>query len=94
MPTKVPGVIGPEFSPTGTRSAPCTSLVSTLPLRVSWVSDATPLPSSMAFGTSSVMLISSDPFAVSPLLSPATTVKCSLRVVPSPLEWVSLPLRV
>ncbi|VVO43226.1 hypothetical protein PS712_06103 [Pseudomonas fluorescens] len=90
----VPGVIGPEFSPTGTRSAPWMSLVSTLPLRVNWVSEATPLSSSMALGTSSVMLTSSEPVAVSPLVSPAITVKCSLRVVPSPLVWDSLPLRV
>ncbi|MNR58287.1 hypothetical protein D3C85_1792500 [compost metagenome] len=63
-------------------------------MRVNWVSDATPLSSSMALGTSSVMLMSSDPVAVSPSLSLATTVKCSLRLVPSPVVWVSLPLRV
>ncbi|MNN87628.1 hypothetical protein D3C81_2052080 [compost metagenome] len=95
MPTKVPAVIGPLFSPTGTRSAPCTSLVSTLPLRVSRVSEATPLLSSTAWGTSSVMLISSEPVALSPLLSLATTMKCSpTELAPSPFAWASAPLRV
>ncbi|MNI33444.1 hypothetical protein D3C73_873940 [compost metagenome] len=96
MPTKVPAVIGPVVGPVGTRSAPCTSLVSTLPSRVRWFDVAVPaLLSSIALGTSSVMLTSSEPVAVSPSLSLATTVKCSLRLFgPSPAEWASLPLRV
>ncbi|MCY1402199.1 hypothetical protein D9M71_173350 [compost metagenome] len=92
---KVPGVIGPLFSPTGTRSAPCTSLVNTLPLSVSKVSEAVPLLSSTALGTSSMMVRSSVPVVLSPLLSLATTVTRSVRLLaPSPLAWVSARLRV
>jgi hypothetical protein len=71
-------------------------LVSTLPVRVSRVSDAVlALLSLTALGTSSMMLTSSEPVALSPLLSPAVTVKCSLRLLaPSPAGWASLPLRV
>ncbi|MNQ96844.1 hypothetical protein D3C85_1124650 [compost metagenome] len=95
MPVKVPGVIGPVFSPSVTRSAPCTSLLSTLPLRVSRVSEAVPLLSSTACGTSSMMLISSVPVMLSPLLSLTTTVTCSARLLaPSPLAWDSARLRV
>ncbi|MNP24041.1 hypothetical protein D3C76_1167770 [compost metagenome] len=76
---KVPGVIGPLLGPVATRSAPCTSLPRTLPSRVSRVSEAVlGWVSSIALGASSVMLTSRVPVAVSPLLSPATTVKCSL----------------
>ncbi|MNN69329.1 hypothetical protein D3C81_1851120 [compost metagenome] len=92
---KVPGVIGPAFSPSGTRSAPCTSLVSTLPLRVSRVSEAVPLLSFMPFGRSSTMLTSSEPVAVVPLSSTTVTANCSGKVLaPLAVGCASLSFRV
>ncbi|MNG27061.1 hypothetical protein D3C84_1121330 [compost metagenome] len=96
MPVKVPGVIGPAFSPSVTRSAPCTSLLSTLPLRVSRVSEAVEgLLSPTALGRSSTMLTSSEPVAVVPLSSTTVTANCSGRVlVPLAVGCASLSLRV
>ncbi|MNN50988.1 hypothetical protein D3C81_1783500 [compost metagenome] len=96
MPVKVPGVIGPAFSPSGTRSAPCTSLVSTLPLRVSRVSEAVDaLLSSTPFGKSSTMFTSREPVAVVPLSSTTVTANCSGRLLaPLAVGCASLSLRV
>ncbi|MCY1358084.1 hypothetical protein D9M69_446020 [compost metagenome] len=96
MPVKVPGVMGPAFSPSVTRSAPCTSLVSTLPLRVSWVSEAVDaLLSYTPFGRSSTMFTSREPVAVVPLSSTTVTANCSGRVLaPLAVGWASLSLRV
>ncbi|MNL45106.1 hypothetical protein D3C87_1677230 [compost metagenome] len=96
MPVKVPGVMGPAFSPSGTRSAPCTSLVSTLPLRVSRVSEAVDaLLSSTPFGKSSTMLTLICPVALSPSLSVATTLKFSVRLLaPLAVGCASLSFRV
>ncbi|MNN77566.1 hypothetical protein D3C81_1940410 [compost metagenome] len=93
---KVPGVIGPVFSPTVTRSAPCTSLLSTLPLNVSWVSEAVlALLSYTPFGRSSTMLTSSEPVAVVPLSSTTVTANCSGKVLaPLAVGWASLSFRV
>ncbi|MOA63154.1 hypothetical protein D3C78_1887810 [compost metagenome] len=56
---KVPGVIGPAFRPRATLSAPITSLLNTLPLRLVTVSEAVlRLLSFIAFGTSSTMFTS------------------------------------
>ncbi|VVO38667.1 hypothetical protein PS834_05604 [Pseudomonas fluorescens] len=86
------GVTGPV----AIRSAPCTSLPSTLPLRMSWLSEATPPGlSSKAFGTSSTTLTSNVPVAPLLLLSVAVTVNDSLMLlVPAPVGWLSVPLRV
>ncbi|MNV96067.1 hypothetical protein D3C71_1910280 [compost metagenome] len=95
MPVKVPGVMGPAFSPSGTRSAPCTSLVSTLPLRVSRVSEAVPLLSPTALGRSSTMFTSREPVAVVPLSSTTVTANCSGRVLaPLAVGCASLSFRV
>ncbi|MNP58189.1 hypothetical protein D3C76_1530830 [compost metagenome] len=95
MPVKVPGVIGPAFSPSGTRSAPCTSLLSTLPLSVSRVSEAVPLLSPTALGRSSTMFTSSEPVAVVPLSSTTVTANCSGKVLaPLAAGWASLFTRV
>ncbi|MNC67735.1 hypothetical protein D3C75_1182600 [compost metagenome] len=93
---KVPGVIGPAFSPSGTRSAPCTSLLSTLPLRVSRVSEAVDaLLSFTPLGRSSTMFTSSEPVAVVPLSSTTVTANCSGNVLaPLALGWASLSLRM
>ncbi|MNR24313.1 hypothetical protein D3C85_1430090 [compost metagenome] len=92
---KVPGVIGPLFSPSVTRSAPCTSLLSTLPLRVSRVSEAVPLLSPTALGRSSTMFTSSEPVAVVPLSSTTVTANCSGKVLaPLAAGWASLSTRV
>ncbi|MNR41625.1 hypothetical protein D3C85_1600330 [compost metagenome] len=93
---KVPGVIGPLFSPTVIRSAPCTSLLSTLPLRVSRVSEAVEaLLSYTALGRSSTMFTSRLPVAVVPLSSTTVTANCSGRVLaPLAVGWASLSLRV
>ncbi|MOA60938.1 hypothetical protein D3C78_1859560 [compost metagenome] len=56
------------------------SLVRTLPVRVSWLSEAVPLLSSLAFGTSSTMLTSRVPVAVVPLSSTTVTANCSGRL--------------
>ncbi|MNN35908.1 hypothetical protein D3C81_1497760 [compost metagenome] len=92
MPVKVPGVTGPV----DTRSAPCTSLVRTLPVRVSKVSDAVPaLLSSTAFGKSSTMFTSSVALAVVPLSSTTVTANCSGRLfAPLAVGWASLSTRV
>ncbi|MNM80948.1 hypothetical protein D3C81_929310 [compost metagenome] len=92
MPTKVPAVIGPV----ATRSAPCTSLVSTLPVRVSWFSVAvTALVSPAAVGMSSTILTSMAPLAVLPSVSVTLTVKLSPRLLmPLAAAWVSLSTRV
>ncbi|MNV96903.1 hypothetical protein D3C71_1919550 [compost metagenome] len=95
MPVKVPGVMGPAFSPIVTRSAPCTSLVSTLPLRVSRVSEAVPLLSPTALGRSSTMFTSREPVAVVPLSSTTVTANCSGRVLaPLAVGCASLSFRV
>ncbi|MNN19434.1 hypothetical protein D3C81_1326770 [compost metagenome] len=93
---KVPGVIGPVFSPTSTRSAPCTSLLSTLPLRVSRVSEAVEaLLSYTPFGRSSTMLTLICLVALSPSVSVATTLKFSVRLLaPLAAGWASLSFRV
>ncbi|MCY1430523.1 hypothetical protein D9M71_464730 [compost metagenome] len=66
------------------RSAPCTSLVNTLPVRVSWFSVAvTALVSPAAAGMSSTILTSIEPLAVLPSVSVAVTVKLSLRLLVS-----------
>ncbi|MNT44555.1 hypothetical protein D3C72_1810870 [compost metagenome] len=81
------GVMGPLAM----RSAPCTSLLSTLPVRVSCVSVAVVvLLSSFASGASSTMFTSIEPLALLPSLSVATTVKLSLKLVPSALLCASL----
>ncbi|MNJ59515.1 hypothetical protein D3C77_552020 [compost metagenome] len=92
MPTKVPAVIGPV----GTRSAPCTSLLSTLPVRVSWFSVAvTALVSPAAVGTSSTIFTSIEPLAVLPSVSVALTVKLSPKLlVPLALGCASLSSKV
>ncbi|MNR29452.1 hypothetical protein D3C85_1468390 [compost metagenome] len=82
-------------SPMVTRSAPCTSLVNTLPFSVSKVSEAVPLLSFTPFGRSSTMLTSRLPVAVVPLSSTAVTVNCSGRVLaPLAVGCASLSLRV
>ncbi|MNY03333.1 hypothetical protein D3C86_1359450 [compost metagenome] len=84
------------FSPTVTRSAPCTSLVSTLPLRVSRVSEAVlVLLSSTPLGRSSTMFTSSEPVAVVPLSSTTVTANCSGKVLaPLAVGCASLSFRV
>ncbi|MNV39599.1 hypothetical protein D3C71_1311840 [compost metagenome] len=96
MPVNVPGVIGPAFSPMVTPSAPCTSLLNTLPLRVSRVSDAVEaLLSFTPRGRSSTIFTSNEPVVVVPLSSTAVTVNCSGRVLaPLALGCASLSLRV
>ncbi|MNN19433.1 hypothetical protein D3C81_1326760 [compost metagenome] len=93
---KVPGVIGPVFSPTVTWSAPCTSLLSTLPLRVSRVSEAVlVLLSSTPLGRSSTMFTSSEPVAVVPLSSTTVTANCSGKMLASfAVGCASLSFRV
>ncbi|MNJ38830.1 hypothetical protein D3C77_336870 [compost metagenome] len=91
MPVMDCGVIGPLAM----RSAPCTSLLSTLPVNVSCASVAgVVLRSSTAFGASSTMFTLIEPVALLPSVSVATTAKLSPRLVPLPVLCASLLSRV
>ncbi|MNZ98231.1 hypothetical protein D3C78_1175080 [compost metagenome] len=88
-------VLPPARTPTTVAgpSAPLASLPSTLMLTVP--PSTTDDESGLALGKSSMMLTLICPVAVSPLLSIATTLKFSVRLLaPLAVGWASLSLRV